>query len=215
MSRQYNNPTILLLLEHVPQLSSGSQVHSWGWLIEHDYFRLSNQSNSNRQLSLLTSREILRHDILTLNKVDILKHLINFLGSVSIEVFKTSEDLQMFFGSELREKNVVLRADSENCSEFIHFVEDICVKYLGVSLCWGKQTCQHWESSCFSCSIVTQESKYLVFKHSNFESVNSEFVFEFLYKAIYPQALSFWLLFLELLWQFFEFPCCMLRFPID
>lgn len=78
MSGQDNDPIVLVVLKHVPELSPGTQVHTSCRFIKKDKFRATDKGNSHRELSLVTSREVLSHSVLVSNDVNILKHSLDF-----------------------------------------------------------------------------------------------------------------------------------------
>ena len=65
------------------------------------------------------------------------------------------------------EENIVLWANAEILSKLLHVVEDIKAIHCSLTLCWFDQSCQHTDSRCFSCTVMSQQRKNLSFIHGH------------------------------------------------
>jgi len=58
--------------------------------------------------------------------------------------------------SQIGEKNVVLGTYTKVFSQSIHIIEYFESLKCSRSRCWFQQTCEHWDGSSFTSSVVTK-----------------------------------------------------------
>lgn len=102
----------------------------------------------------------------------------------------------MVLSCQKLEEHIMLRANSENLSHFVHVVEDVNTKDFSATLVGLDETCQHGNGGGLTCTIMSKKSKDLPVVHGQIGSTDSSFVSEFLDKSSNLEAvvLSFLLL---------------------
>jgi len=104
---------------------------------------------------------------------NILKHSLNlFMFVTRWHTFEIAEYLKVLTGGEIFKKDIVLGADSQKLSHFVHFIEQVHSENFGATFGRFDQSCQHANKSSFSCTIMAEEGENLSSKHSEVDSFN-------------------------------------------
>jgi hypothetical protein len=64
-------------------------------------------------------------------------------------------------------ENIMLRAYSSELSDLVLLFKNVASEYLSLSRSWLEQTCEHWDSSGLSCTIMAKQSKDLPIEHGH------------------------------------------------
>lgn len=158
-------------------MSSNTSITPRGRFIQINQFRPPNKSHSNRQSSLLPSRQSLRQSILLKHQIHIIKHLINlFLQFLFIlNSLKSSNKFQMFFTSQIIKQNIMLRTNPHDMSKLTHLAFYIIPESSSRSISNAGHTCKHRNGGSFSSSIMTQKAGNMILIHSQTKVIYSSF----------------------------------------
>ena len=162
MSREQNNPILLLPLQHIPELPPRRQIHPSSRLIKENKLRIANQSYSNRKLAPVPPREVLGQGGLVLQKVDFEGHIVGGLPFEALgHGFEVAEDVEVLGYCELFEEDVVLRANANMFPNLVDTVLNIKPKQLHKPRSHRNHACKHSNCGTLACSVVAQKSEDL------------------------------------------------------
>ena len=110
----------------------------------------------------------------------------------------------MVFRGQVIEENIMLWADPEDLSELLHVFKYVDTANRCFTLSRLEQAGQHRNGCGFTSSIVTQKSKYLAIIHVHIGVVHSNLLSKLLSQPCDAQALTSFLLSLELVVNLFK-----------